>query len=113
MNINKNTFNYSWELIGTNKENDKDIIKYTCPAEAVGNIIEEIFKAMQGESSKPNEAMREKLKKLLDQKIISIDLIYKFTKIDTNWIEQFVQGNETESLPTESCISLAKLISAL
>lgn len=103
---------FQWELVGRNKENGEQV-KYPCPPDVVGNIIKEMYKSMQGEMSKPDENIREKLKVLIDNKIITIELVQKLTKIPLEWLKQFLKGKPVDSITTKNMIVLAELVQNL
>jgi Cobalamin biosynthesis protein CobN and related Mg-chelatases len=114
MDTGKNASEYKWELVAVDRETNKIMSRHNCPPEAVGSIVEEIFKArQQGKMSEPDETIRERLKSLIDTKTISIELVHKLTKIELDWIERFLQGTETEGITTKSFISLLNIIQAL
>lgn len=111
--MNKETLEYQWELIGRDKESGKLQVKYPCPSEAVDKIIKEIFESMHGKVSEPNDAIRIKLKYLIDKNIITIEVVQKLTKIPITWLYRLLDEEQVEPISTKKMIALSELIQNL
>lgn len=102
---------YHWQLVA--KADGKQVMAFDCSAEIIGDIVKLIFKSKQGELCSPNEQIRAKMQAVIQKNLISVDTVSRISKIDIDWMNRFLSGEEVTPVQTDKLMLLAEIVDAL
>lgn len=102
--------NIKWSVIA--EENGKQILKDPIPNEAVESIMRILIETQAGEMLPPNELVSNELKKLLESKLITKEIVSKLTGLSEQYLKKLLSG-VIEPAETKKIMALGEIIQKL
>jgi hypothetical protein len=100
----------SWKFI-TYKQGVQ-VAAYDYPADAVGDVIKAIVISDQKGISIPNEAIRDRLRSVIDRNILTLETVSKLTEIDEDYLLRLLDG-AFEQIDMRKMIHLIEIVEKL